>query len=136
MLDPADFARLVRDASDEQLAAGLELNGELILGEMFQRMQEHFRSERAEDLDAVIEWRIKGIENGRWQTVIRDGTCTVVRGGNEQPRVTFSAKPLDFIKLATGNASGPRLFLLRRLKIRGDLMLAARMQELFRVPRA
>jgi putative sterol carrier protein len=138
-LDPADFARLVRDTSDDQLAAGLKLNRDLILGEVFRRMQEHFRPERADGVGAVIEWRIGGAEGGgqdRWQTVIRGGACSVVRNGQERPRVIFTAGPVDFIRLVTGNASGPKLFLFGKLKIGGDLLLARRVQGLFRIPRA
>lgn len=129
----------MRDTSDEQLAAGLELNRELILGEVFRRLQEHFRPERADGVEAVIEWRIAGAEGGgqdRWQTVIHDGACSVVRDGKERPRVTFTARPVDFIRLVTGNASGPKLFLFGKLKIGGDLLLARRVQGMFRIPRA
>jgi putative sterol carrier protein len=138
LLDPAAFARLVAGTSDKQLAAGLEQNRELILSEVFGRMAEHFRPERAGGVDAVVEWRIRGGPDGhdRWQTAIRGGTCEVRRNGTERPRVTLTAGPVDFIRLTTGNASGPSLFLRGRLKIRGDLLLARRIQGMFRIPRA
>ena len=138
-IDPAEFARLVRDASDQQLADGFATNREQILSEVFQRMEEHFEPETAEGVDAVVEWRIRDRPEGgddRWQTVIREGACRVVRDGDEKPRVTFSVAPVDFIRLVTGNESGPKLFLFGRLKVDGDLMFAARVQGMFRVPTA
>jgi putative sterol carrier protein len=138
-MDPAEFARLVRDASDEQLDQGFALNRDLILGEVFRRMEEHFEPGKADGAEAVIEWRIKQAEGGghdRWQVVIRDGSCRVTSDGDERPRVTFTVAPVDFIRLATGNASGPKLFLFGRLKIDGDLMFAARVQGMFRIPSA
>jgi predicted lipid carrier protein YhbT len=139
LIDPADFARMVRDASDEQLRDGLAVNRELILGEIFRRMAEHLRADRAEGLDAVVEWRIldsPGDEGHRWQVAIRDGWCNVAAGGEREPRVIFSLGPVDFIRLVTGHASGPKLFLVGRLKVEGDLVLAARMPVLFAIPEA
>ena len=48
----------------------------------------------------------------------------------------YEIQPLDFLKLISGNASGPQLFLVGRLKIRGDLFLAARVQSMFTIPSA
>jgi putative sterol carrier protein len=60
----------------------------------------------------------------------------MVVGAADSPTVTYEIDPLDFIKLITGNASGPKLFLFGKLKIRGDLVLGARMQTLFSIPGA
>jgi hypothetical protein len=38
--------------------------------------------------------------------------------------------------LISGTASGPQLFLVGKLKIQGDLFLAAQVQSWFTVPRA
>jgi putative sterol carrier protein len=138
-IDSARFARLVRDATDEQLEQGFAMNRDLILGEVFRRMEEHFEPSKADGVDAVIEWRIRragGGDHDRWQVAIRDGSCRVTPEGDEPARVTFNVAPVDFIRLATGNASGPRLFLFGKLKIDGDLMFAARVQGMFRIPAA
>ena len=62
------------------------------------------------------------------------GDCTVVPDGDHAPRVTFTMKPVDFLKLVTGNAAGPMMFMTGKLKIDGDLMFAASVQSLFRIP--
>lgn len=139
LVDPGEFARMVGDASDGQLRHGFATNRELILGEIFRRMVAHLRSDRAQGVDAVVEWRILAGPEGRaerWQVAIRDGLCTVTRDGEQPPRVTFTLAPVDFVRLVTANASGPKLFLLGRLKVEGDLVLAARMPSLFSIPRA
>ena len=138
-IDAEQYAALVAGASDEDLERGLTENRDLLLGEIFRRMPEQFRPDRAGDLDAVVEWRITKRPDGgddRWQLAIRDGACTVVKGGDEEPTVTFTVGPVDFLKLITGNASGPMLFTFGKLKIRGDLLLAARVQSFFEVPRS
>jgi putative sterol carrier protein len=138
-VDADQYASLVADASDEQIAQGLAQNRELVLGQIFERMPERFRADKAGDLEAVIEWRIEGRDGGghdRWQLVIGNGSCRTVRDGDAEPTVGFTVDGVDFIKLITGNASGPMLFTFGRLKIKGDLLLAARVQGFFQMPRS
>lgn len=133
------FASLVRDASDEDLAAGFASNRELILGEVFASMPEHFDADGAGDLDAVVEWRVTGREDGghdSFTVIIQGGSCRLEQGRAERPTVSLEIGAIDFIKLITGNASGPKLFLFGRLKVRGDLLLAARLPGMFRIPAA
>jgi putative sterol carrier protein len=136
-IDPALFASLVRDATDDDLARGLSANRELILAEVFKRMPEHFDPERAAGVSAIVEWRILERDDGghdAFHLIIEDGRCRLQQGPAERPVVTYEIAPVDFIRLVTGSASGPKLFLFGRLKISGNLLLAARMQTFFRIP--
>ena len=138
-IDADEYAALVAGASEEDLERGMAENRELVLGQVFSRMPERFRADKAGDLDAVIEWRIRGAAGGghdRWQLAIRNGTCSVVQGGDEDPTVTLTIGPVEFLKLITGNASGPMMFTFGKLKVRGDLLLAARIQSFFELPRS
>ena len=136
-MDPAEFAALVRDASDEQLADGMRANRNVILDQIFDGMAESLDPDTAREAEAVIEWRISGREDGghdRYQVVIDHGTCAVTRDGDETTNVTYTIAPVDFVRLITGNASGPELFMTGRITIEGDLMLAAMVQSWFRQP--
>ncbi|MFL5824454.1 MAG: SCP2 sterol-binding domain-containing protein [Solirubrobacteraceae bacterium] len=138
-IDPALFATLVRDASDDQLREGLAANRQLILGEIFRRMPEQFDPQRAGDVNAVVEWRILERPGGgydAWHLILGDDQCRLAEGSAEDPTVTYEINPVDFIRLITDNASGPKLFLFGRLKITGNLLLAARMPGFFRIPGA
>jgi putative sterol carrier protein len=133
------FAGLVSEATDDQLREGFATNRELILGEIFSRMPERLDPQRAAGVDEVVEWRIRDRPGGghdTWHLIIKGGECRMVEGAAESPSVTYEVGPVDFIRLITGNASGPKLFLFGRLKIRGDLVLGARMQTLFSIPAA
>ena len=136
-LEPAAFAALVRDASDAQLAEGLRTNRETILDQIFDAMPEHLDPESSSQAEAVLEWRISGREDGghdRYQVRIDRGTCEVTRDGDEQATVVYTIGPVEFIRLMSGNASGPELFMTGRLIIEGDLMLAAMVQSWFQQP--
>jgi putative sterol carrier protein len=139
-VDPAEFASGIAQATDAQLDE--LMSGpmrEQILAEIFGRMETHFRADAARDTEAVIHWRIKGgADDGydRWETVIANGACTVNRGyQSEDARVTFTIGGGDFLKLVTGNAAGPMLFISGKLKISGDMMFAASATGLFTIPK-
>jgi putative sterol carrier protein len=137
-VDPQEFARTISGASDEQIREGL--SGPMrdqALGEIFSRMEQHFEPGSAAELEAVIHWRIGDRPDGghdEYEVVIRDGSCTVSEGLSAEPRVAFRIGAVEFLRLVTGNASGPALFMTGKLKIDGDLMFAARVQSLFRIP--
>ena len=136
---PEQFAALVREASDEQLEEGFRANREVLLEEIFRRMPEEVDPARTADVDAVVEWEITGDgpdAEDRWQLTVREGRCTCVRGGDAEPDVSFRIAPVDFVKLITGVGSGPKMFVFGRLRIRGDLMMAARIPTWFRIPTA
>ena len=139
MIPPEQFAELISQASDEQIADGMAANRELILREIFTRMPEQFDPAKASDVNAVVQWEITEGPDGstdRWQLTIKDGACTCTEGGEAEPDVTFSVAPIDFVKLIAGAESGPKLFVFGKLRIRGNLMLAARVQGFFRMPGA
>ncbi len=140
-IDPSEVARGIAQATDDQLHE--LMSGPMrdqILAEIFGRMEQHFRADSARDTEAVIHWRIKGgPDDGydRWETVIASGECTVNRGHqSEDARVTFTIGGGDFLKLVTGNAAGPMLFISGKLKISGDMMFAASATGLFTIPKS
>ena len=134
----AEFARSVSETPDAQLAEGMRSEFRTaILDEVFRRMGEHFRADKAEGLDAVIHWSIGGRPDGGadvYEVVVRQGACRATREPRESPRLTFKIDGVQFLKLVTGNASGPVLFMQGKLAINGDLLFATRVAGLFTIP--
>ena len=140
-VDPAAFVKAIAETPEDQLAAGMadEQVRTLVLDGIFTQMAEHFHGEKAGHTEAVLEWQILDKPGGghdRYQVIVTGGTCSVEKGGGHAPRVTFRMKPVDFLKLVSGNAAGPMMFMTGKLKIDGDLMFAAGVQSLFRIPGA
>jgi putative sterol carrier protein len=140
-IEAEDLAKLVASATDEQLAEGLadEENRKRVLDEIFRRMTEHVNPEKAKGVDAVIHWQILDRPDGgvdEYEVVIKDGAATLSEEPNQDARITFKSKPVDFIRLVSGNAAGPMQFMSGKLKIEGDLMFAAQMTSIFRIPGA
>lgn len=137
-VDPAEFAKSIATTPDEQLAEGMrsELRGQ-ILSEIFRRMEEHVDETRAKGIEAVMHWKITGGPEDsvdHWEAVVADGTCKVSDEPSRSPRVTFTIDGVNFLKLVTGNADGPQLFMTGGLKIEGDVMFAAQAAGLFEIP--
>jgi alkyl sulfatase BDS1-like metallo-beta-lactamase superfamily hydrolase len=140
LMESDEYARLVGTLSDDELLAGLAENGEMIVAQIFQTMPMTLNPAKAGRARVVAEWRIRGLAGTsaplRWQVAIEDSACVVEREGNRRPDISFAVDALDFLKLVTGNARGPTLFLAGRLRISGDLLHAARYQGYFRTPGA
>ena len=136
MLEPNEFASLIAHATDEQIAEGLATNGELIIAEIFKRWPNEFDPSAAGDVNVVIQWQITAPDGtiDQWHIRVKDGTCAVAHGGADNPDVSFRVGQVDFLKLIAGVESGPKLFVFGKMKIRGNLMLAARVQGFFKAP--
>ena len=138
-VDADQLAKLVAGASDEQIAEGMS-NPEgrkATLDEIFRRMGEHVEPSKARGHDAVVHFKILDAPGGgydHYEVVIEGGKATVTDEPSREPRVTFSIGPVDFVRLVSGNAAGPMLFMTGKLKIEGDLMYASTMTSLFRIP--
>ena len=138
--DAAQLSKLVAGATDEQLAEGMSdpESRKATLDEIFRRMAEHVEPSKAKGNDAVIHWKILDRPDGgydHFEVVLDDGACTVTDSPSREPRVTFRIGPVEFLRLVSGNANGPMLFMSGKLKIEGDLMFASTLTSLFRIPK-
>jgi putative sterol carrier protein len=140
---PEDFAKLMAEASDEQI--GEIVNGptrKQVLDEIFSRMADHVDAASARGVDAVVHFKIldrpESLGGGydHYEVVFADGTCVASDEIERKPNVTIRVGPVQFLKLASGQASGPTLFLTGKLRLEGDVMLASRLTGFFRIPNA
>ena len=138
-VDPQQFAAQLASTPDDQLEAGMTSEARpMVLDEIFKRMGQFLKPETAQGVDAVVHWKILDRPDGgydHYELVIKDGKADVTNQPQHEPRVTFTIGPVDFLKLGTGNASGPILFTTGKLKIKGDLVFAAQIAGMFRIPR-
>jgi SCP-2 sterol transfer family protein len=139
-LDPAQFAKLVKNTPDPQLAAVLEgEHRKTILDGIFNRMPELFRPQQAGSTNATIHWTIIGGPNGSdtYEVRIANGTCeTSAAPTTDAPKLGVTVAPVDFVKLVSGNANPMMLFMGGKLKTKGDVSLAAKIPQLFAIPKA
>lgn len=136
-LDVDQVAQMVGTLPEEQIAEAMSGEGrEMVLSEVFRRFPEQL-SDAGKQEDVAIEWRIGGGPGGEpesWFVVVKGGECVAGKELEAEPRVTFEVGGVDFLKLVTGNANPVEMFMSGKLKIKGDLMYAARVQSLFVMP--
>ena len=137
-VDENAIARIIGEMSDRELRDRLRGGvRDLILEEVFRRFADHLRTDRTGDLQATIAWRITGREDGgvdRWSTTIDRGSARVERDGDAPARVTIRLDAVQFLKLATGNGNPVMDFMRGRIKLKGDVGLAAKLSSLFEIP--
>ncbi|GHA86361.1 MULTISPECIES: SCP2 sterol-binding domain-containing protein [Streptomyces] len=137
-VSPAEFARIVKGLSAKQLTEFM--HGEIrtrVLSEVFGRMREQFRPEAAGQLRALIRWKITGESDEVYETSIAAGTCTVRAGRSDaEPRTTLMMGDADFLKLVSGNGNPVTMFMMRKLRIVGDVGLASGLTRYFDIPKA
>ncbi|MCC6189651.1 MAG: SCP2 sterol-binding domain-containing protein [Anaerolineales bacterium] len=99
--------------------------------EVFDAMPGRFLPEQAGDLRATIQFDLSGHGGGQWNAVIADRQLTVNPGVAPNPSVTFSAAAQDYVAMINGELHPMHAFMQGRIKVRGDLPLVMKMQNLF-----
>jgi putative sterol carrier protein len=106
---------------------------EIVIAEFMNRIPEAFIPEKAEGLNAVIQFSLTGTQGGNWFVTIQNKTCTVTEGQFASPRLTLKADSQDAVDVLTGKLDGTRAYMLGKLKVMGDLGLAMRLPTLFKI---
>jgi putative sterol carrier protein len=133
------LARAVRSTPDEGLEQLMRTPvRRAVLEAIFWQLPQHFDSKGAAGTEATIRWRITGRPGGAADTYelqIADGRCRVWRGeGNRDPRLTITLAAAELVRLATGNSDPMNAYFRGRVVLSGDVMLAAKLRSLFRIP--
>ena len=69
-------------------------------------------------------------EVGTWTVVVTDGVVSVVQGEHEAD-CTISASEETLLKIARGEANATTAYMTGKLKIKGDMGAALKLQKLF-----
>ena len=87
---------------------------------------------KAAGLDAAYAFDLSGDDGGEYHITLRDGAGEAGAGAPENPNVTVSMTGADFVSLATGQLDGTAAFMSGKLKIKGDMGLAMKLQGVLR----
>ena len=105
----------------------------LTVAELMERMPGAFIPEKAVGVDAVIQFKFTGEEAGDWNVTITDGKVDVARGTHPAPKMTLTADSADYVKIITGELDGMQAFMQGKIKLAGDLNLAMKLMQMFKV---
>lgn len=102
--------------------------------QVFDQMPASFQADKAGSTSASIQFDLSGDNGGKWWVKIHDGTAESGKGEVENPNLTLIADATDYVKISLGQLDGTAAFMQGKLKIKGDMGLAIKMQSLFRRP--
>ena len=103
----------------------------LTVAELMEKMPGAFLPEKAQGVDAVIQFKFTGAEAGEWNAAIKDGTVAVAQGTHPSPKMTLTADSGDYVKIITGELDGMQAFMQGKIKLAGDLNLAMKLMQMF-----
>jgi putative sterol carrier protein len=98
------------------------------------RLPAHFQPDVAGDARATVQLELTGQNGGQWTLLVADGRCNLLDGHQGVPHLWISALAEDYVSLLTGTLSPMNALMQGRIKLRGDITLALRMQSWFRRP--
>lgn len=99
--------------------------------ETFDLMPSRFKPDKAQGVNAVIQYEITGEGGGTWCATIKDGVCTVAQGAGASPTLTLTMSGQDWLDMLAGKLSGQMAFMSGKLKLRGDMGLAMKLGTIF-----
>lgn len=96
--------------------------------EFFDGLPERVTAERIAGVNHTYVFDIEGA--GAWTVAIADGSLTVTEGVSEGD-VTISASEESFEKIMAGETNPTTAYMTGKLKIKGDMGAAMKLQKLF-----
>lgn len=98
---------------------------------IFVEMTNRFKPEKAQGIDALIQFDLSGDSGGLFWVKIADGTCTSGEGAAENPRITIKTPVEIWVDVAAGKTNVINAFMMGKLKVLGDMGLGIKMQSMF-----
>lgn len=134
------FERLVRDSPPQRLEQLMRSAARRpVLDGIFWQMPRQVDASAAAGTTTAIKWVVTGRSDGGtdvYQLVIEDGRARTERGETAEARLTVTLDGVEFLKLASGNSDPMQAYFTGRIQLSGDIMVAAKLAQIFRMPGA
>lgn len=101
------------------------------IAQIFAEMSDRFVPEKAQGVDAVIQFDLSGDEGGLYWIKINDGECTTGEGEVENPRMTLKTSAETWYSISKGEVNVMKAFMGGKLKVKGDMNLGMKLQSMF-----
>ncbi len=132
------FGRVVHNAPPERLEQLMRSPARKpALDGIFWQMPKQVNTEVAKEMTTTIRWRITGRPDDGvdvYQLVVDKGQVKTVKGESGDPKLTVTMDAVEFLKLASGNLDPMQAYFKGRIELSGDIMVAAKLAQLFKMP--
>lgn len=106
---------------------------EITIEELMNRMPKAFLPDKAEGVEAVIQYHLSGAEEGDWVVTIGDDKCVVERGTTEDATMTLQADSQDYKDIILGKLDPMTAFMQQKVKLTGNLNMALGLTKYFKM---
>jgi len=100
---------------------------------MMNRMPKAFIPEKAQGVNATVQYHLTGEEGGDYIVEIANNTCLVAPGTTTNPNLTLTADSQDYKDVILGKSNAMNAFMQGKLKLAGDLALAMKLINFFKM---
>jgi putative sterol carrier protein len=102
--------------------------------QVFTEINDRLQSDpaRAAGMNATYGFDLTGDNGGAYHITLKDGAGDAGAGAPENPDVTVTMSAADFVELSLGRLDGTAAFMSGKLKIKGDMGLAMKLQSVLR----
>ncbi len=101
------------------------------VAEVFNHMPDRFNAAAASGVDCTYQFDLTGDDGGTYNVKIADQKCDVKEGAADSPNITITMTAADYLDMVNGKLNPQMAFMGGKLKIKGDMSLALKMQQLF-----
>jgi alkyl sulfatase BDS1-like metallo-beta-lactamase superfamily hydrolase len=123
---------MIGGKSDEEIVEFVETLGGLepVLELVFALMPQELDPAKAKD--CVLGWEIsQGDQTFTYRTEIKNGTLTAERRAPDDANAVIVASMPEFLRIIIEEVEAPKEYVLGKLKVRGDLVLAYSLPAMF-----
>lgn len=110
------------------------LKSEALFNEISKRVSDH--PELVKKVKGVFEWNVTkgGKTAGQWTVDLKSGSGSVTVGPYKQGKsdCSITVEDDDLSSMATGKSNPQQLFMKGKLKVKGNIMLTAKLAQLFK----
>jgi putative sterol carrier protein len=99
--------------------------------EIFENLEEGFQSDKAEGVDAIFQFDLTGDNGGKYWVKVQNKQPEVHEGQHADPTMTLTATADDYMAIVNGELAPVSAFMQGRVKVKGDMGLALKLQAMF-----
>lgn len=85
---------------------------------------------KVEGMNAIYQFDLSGDGGGIFHIKVADGAAEVAEGASDDANITITMSADDFASLLEGKLNATSAFMAGKLKVKGDMSLAMKLQSL------
>lgn len=99
--------------------------------EVFENIDKGFDPQKAEGVDAVFQFNLTGDNGGQYWIKVANQQAHVEAGEHNDPTMVITSTADDYIALVNGELNPMMAFMQGKIKVKGDMGLALKLQTMF-----